>query len=281
MSDTLGERLRKHREQRQIALSAIVEETKISPALLNALERDDVSRWPKGIFRRAFVRSYARAIGLDSDAVLREFLAVHPDPTPDCTGTESSGDANAPADPGAVHTQLGRLAPMNGLRDSSVPAPRQAFEVDMFAAASLCTRVVTCTTIANLEPLLDQMIALLAARGVMVWAPVAPRLVPAAAAGYDQNIVSRLGVNLDADNATAAAFRSGEMKIVAGGASSNGAVATPAVSADGPVGVLAIELAGGRERERLVQAAAIMWAAQLAPVLSTVIPAERRTRACG
>src|SRR5579884_1867277 len=80
MSETLGGRLRKQREQRNISLSAIAEETKIGLPLLEALERDDVSRWPAGIFRRAFVRSYAKAVGLDADAVLQEFQNVHPEP---------------------------------------------------------------------------------------------------------------------------------------------------------------------------------------------------------
>jgi hypothetical protein len=39
-----------------------------------------VSHWPSGIFRRAYIRAYAQFIGLDPDALLREFLEVHPDP---------------------------------------------------------------------------------------------------------------------------------------------------------------------------------------------------------
>ena len=80
MTVTLGARLRLHREQRDIALSAIAEETKIKVSLLEALERDDVSPWPKGIFRRAYLRAYARAIGVDPNVVVREFLALYPDP---------------------------------------------------------------------------------------------------------------------------------------------------------------------------------------------------------
>ena len=78
--DTFGARLRRERERRHIALSSISENTKISASLFAALERDDASRWPSGIFRRAFIRSYAAAIGLDADAVAREFLERFPDP---------------------------------------------------------------------------------------------------------------------------------------------------------------------------------------------------------
>jgi len=78
--DSFGTRLRSERERRHIALASISENTKISASLFEGLERDDVSRWPSGIFRRAFIRSYAAAIGLDADAIAREFLERFPDP---------------------------------------------------------------------------------------------------------------------------------------------------------------------------------------------------------
>lgn len=80
MEGSFGRRLRAQREQQQIPLADIAERTKIKLSLLEALERDDVSQWPTGIFRRSFVRSYAQAIGLDGDAVVREFLELYPDP---------------------------------------------------------------------------------------------------------------------------------------------------------------------------------------------------------
>ena len=78
---TFGPRLRQERERRQISLTSIAENTKISRSLLEALERDDVSRWPTGIFRRSFVRAYAQAIGLNPDDVVREFLERFADPS--------------------------------------------------------------------------------------------------------------------------------------------------------------------------------------------------------
>ena len=86
MSESFGARLRQQRERQQIALTSIAEQTKISLSLLEGLERDDVLRWPAGIFRRAFVRAYAHAIGLEPDLVVREFLELHPDPVEDVTG---------------------------------------------------------------------------------------------------------------------------------------------------------------------------------------------------
>ena len=78
--DSFGRRLRRERERRTIALEAIAANTKIGLGLLQGLERDDFSRWPSGVFRRAFMRSYAKAIGLDPDEVVREFLERFPDP---------------------------------------------------------------------------------------------------------------------------------------------------------------------------------------------------------
>src|SRR5215216_7625892 len=80
MDADFGARLRVHREARQLTLQGIAAQTKIKQSLLQGLERDDLSAWPKGIFRRAFVRDYARAIGLDPETVVREFLERHPDP---------------------------------------------------------------------------------------------------------------------------------------------------------------------------------------------------------
>jgi transcriptional regulator with XRE-family HTH domain len=81
--ESFGARLRRERERRQIALSSIAANTKISLGLLQALERDDVSRWPAGIFRRAFIRAYAEAAGLDPVAITHEFLEHYPDATDD------------------------------------------------------------------------------------------------------------------------------------------------------------------------------------------------------
>src|ERR1044072_6379683 len=80
MRESFGARLRLRREQQDVALEAIARQTKIKLSLLEALERDDVSHWPSGIFRRAFIRAYAHAIGLEPDVVVREFLEVYPDP---------------------------------------------------------------------------------------------------------------------------------------------------------------------------------------------------------
>jgi len=72
--DDFGGKLRQARERRGISLRQISSNTKIAAAALEALERNDISKLPGGIFSRAFVRSYAVEVGLDPDATVQEFL---------------------------------------------------------------------------------------------------------------------------------------------------------------------------------------------------------------
>src|SRR4051812_9878858 len=77
-SSDVGTKLRAARERRGISLRQIANATKISIAALEALERNDISRLPGGIFSRAFVRSYASEVGLDPEATIQEFIAQFP-----------------------------------------------------------------------------------------------------------------------------------------------------------------------------------------------------------
>jgi cytoskeletal protein RodZ len=69
-----GGKLRQAREQRGLSLRQVAASTKISMAALEALERNDVSKMPGGVFSRGMVRSYAAEIGLNPDKVVDEFL---------------------------------------------------------------------------------------------------------------------------------------------------------------------------------------------------------------
>src|SRR3954468_21057749 len=77
-SGGFGGKLRDARERRGVSLRQIANATKISVAALEALERNDISRLPGGIFSRAFVRSYAIEIGLDPEPTIQEFIAQFP-----------------------------------------------------------------------------------------------------------------------------------------------------------------------------------------------------------
>jgi len=68
-----GENLRREREMRGVSLEEISSATKISLRFLEAIEQEDFSKLPGGIFSRSFIRSYARYLGLDEERVVAEF----------------------------------------------------------------------------------------------------------------------------------------------------------------------------------------------------------------
>ena len=125
-SNTLGSYLRHERESRGLSLKTISESTKVSVALLEGLEADDISRWPGGIFRRAFVRSYAQCVGLDPDDVFRRFESQYqppPEVVPVIPGTMQPAQVSAP-----VTTQwaFGEIAaaPAPAERTAGMPSQR-------------------------------------------------------------------------------------------------------------------------------------------------------------
>ncbi len=74
----VGRKLREAREKRGISLRQIASATKIPVGVLEALERNDISRLPRGIFGRGFVRSFAAEIGLDPDELVQDFIVQFP-----------------------------------------------------------------------------------------------------------------------------------------------------------------------------------------------------------
>ena len=91
----VGAYLREARERAGITLRAIATTTKISVLSLEALERNDVGRLPGGIFVRAFVRAYAKEVGLDPEDAVRRYIGRFPDaavegsPTPHAAHPEN------------------------------------------------------------------------------------------------------------------------------------------------------------------------------------------------
>jgi len=134
---SFGARLRQRREERHIRLIAIADQTKLKLSLLQALERDDVSHWPSGIFRRAYIRTYAQFIGLDPDVVVREFLEAHPDPGDifvATTAAEAAAEEEAAAKNAApsvrlrtiVYSAIGSLNKLRRPGAAEDPAPAGA-----------------------------------------------------------------------------------------------------------------------------------------------------------
>ena len=364
MSETFGARLRQRREGQEIALVTIAEQTKIKLSLLEALERDDVSHWPSGIFRRAFIRAYAHAIGLNPDVVVREFLEIYPDPievvTTEAIALAVDGARTSAGPPtrlrylvGSAIGSLSRLRrspaaeslvtahsarasvlaqpeddlpgaswetpPAGGMNEmaaeftaviatppfepdlpepihlptepdrlditketitDSTPVNEPAsFEPDMLAAAHLCTELGRVENSREVQPLLQEAARILDAIGLIVWVwdPQVEELTPALSSGYSDKVLAQLPIiGRDADNATAAAFRSAQTCAINGGDNDSGALAVPLLTSAGCAGVLAIELPHGSEQTKSVRAVATIFAAQLAPLIGGAQPAAVR-----
>lgn len=80
MTDQLAflTRLRRERERRGLTLPQLEQRTNIHVVLWRGFEDNDFSRWPTGLFARAFVRAYAAAVGLDPDETVDDFCRWFP-----------------------------------------------------------------------------------------------------------------------------------------------------------------------------------------------------------
>jgi transcriptional regulator with XRE-family HTH domain len=123
-----GLELRRARERRGLSLDQLAEVTKVSGSLFAGLERGDVARWPGGIFRRAFVRSYAGAVGLDPEETLSRFLRLFPD----AEGADAAA-ASAPAAAAEGSETVPRLV----LDDSAATSAPRARRTALRTAAAL------------------------------------------------------------------------------------------------------------------------------------------------
>jgi cytoskeletal protein RodZ len=132
---SFGENLRRERELRGISLRDVAEATKISTRFLQALENDRVELLPGGVFRKCFVREYARAVGLDPDHAVADFLFAHPQAEAQRPRPSSPLPAGTLAVGGVI--LLGVALAL--ARSSSLQAPRTAKET---APPSQAPRVV-------------------------------------------------------------------------------------------------------------------------------------------
>lgn len=166
--------------------------------------------------------------------------------------------------------------------DVVVPDPppgRLAHQIDLVAAADVCTAIARVTSVEALPGLLARVAAVLDAPGIIVWMGAGDDLFAAAAHGYGPRVLSRLGpIGRGSNNATAAAWRSGELQVVPSDVIANGAVAAPMFGVDACVGVLAAEVRNGGESDQATQAVMTMIAAQLAAVIAAWPGADRSAR---
>lgn len=156
--------------------------------------------------------------------------------------------------------------------EAPLPKARAAVTPKLLTTAQLCRELSRVADSGSLPHLLERAAKVLDASGIIVWVaePSRARLVPAISHGYDDRTVVRMGsIHRDANNAAAAAYRTSEVRTVAGDASANGAVIVPLITSDGCVGVLSAEMKAGCEKDESSQALATIFASQLATLVAT------------
>ncbi len=109
---SFGVNLRKERELRGVSLREIADSTKISVRFLDAIEHDRIEVLPGGLFPRAFVRQYARHLGLDAERLVAEFVYAH--------GLERVQRAETPAATAAAPSRWRLVVPL-GLALAALP----------------------------------------------------------------------------------------------------------------------------------------------------------------
>jgi len=144
------------------------------------------------------------------------------------------------------------------------------------ATADLATDFGRVRDSEELSRLLARTADITEASGLIVWLADQPSgdLHPVLTHGYSPQVMARIPtVPKSADNAAAAAFRSGKTQIVLarpGGVP--GAIVAPILGVDGCVGALSAEIRGGGEGSDAIQAVTAIVASHLAGVLATAAP---------
>jgi hypothetical protein len=224
--------------------------------------------------RRAQVYGLGGVAGLV--AVILAMLAFA-DPRRRDVESEGQGDARTETSDGSAFAALAREAafertpvpsPMAESSDAAGVLSAEALR----SVADLCTEFGRIKDGGQLKTLLEQAADLLNARGLIVWlgSSTGADLRPVLAHGYSDATLARIPtVTRSADNAAAAAYRTGEVQIVKskiGG--SQGAIVTPLLAADGCIGALTAEIRDRAEESPSTRALSLIVAAQLSGVLA-------------
>ena len=169
-----------------------------------------------------------------------------------------------------------------GVVASAAGGPRGSVPL-LKAAAELCTEFGRITDSRDLTKLLSRAADVMDASGLVVWLGdhTGADLQPVLAHGYPDEVLARMpAISRTADNAAAAAYRSGKLQIVLRRPGvSHGAVVAPLLAPEGCIGALTAEILAGSETSDGVQALASLIAAQLTGVLAGSVTAAPRTEA--
>lgn len=109
---TPGEQLRAERERQGLSVGEVARQLKLATRQVEALESDDHASLPGSVFVRGFLRNYARALGLDADALVRQaFGGNEPPPPPGAPVVAVSVPPAAPPDKQSLNVPVESGAP--------------------------------------------------------------------------------------------------------------------------------------------------------------------------
>ncbi len=211
-----------------------------------------------------------RGLTFDLDGALDEGWSPPRKLTPQPSAPETA--APVPAQAAAEPTPVA-VEPVSATQRERPALP----PFDLGTVASICTELARVADTQSLPAILERAAALLDASGIVLWIadPDGREMSPVITHGYPPQMVSRLGtLPGDAENATAAAFRTSLLQTVRASATAAGAIAAPLVTAGGCVGVMAAEMRNEGEKDASKLAAARIVAAQLATLVGP--PAVRQ-----
>ncbi|MEW6363005.1 MAG: RodZ domain-containing protein [Acidobacteriota bacterium] len=99
MNESFGQRLKRERELRGVAIDEIAQATKISSRMLDALESNRFDLLPGGVFNRGFIRAYARYLGLNEEDVVNDYLDAIQKSAPETAQVPAQPPSPAPSKP--------------------------------------------------------------------------------------------------------------------------------------------------------------------------------------
>jgi cytoskeleton protein RodZ len=71
--ETLGQELKRRREERNISLREVSESTHLGMRFLQAIEADDFGMLPGALYARSFIRAYARCVGMNEEEAIAKY----------------------------------------------------------------------------------------------------------------------------------------------------------------------------------------------------------------
>ena len=184
----------------------------------------------------------------------------------------ASGDAAGVAGEYETGRLIPREAPAEATHESDA-LPRRA-QAPLKEAARLCTELSRVSDVEELKQLLGRAADMMDASGLVVWlgSVGGPMLRPVLAHGYPPQTLAHMPtLQRSADNAAAAAYRTGRFQVVRARPGSAGALVAPLLSPEGCIGALAVEITGDASDN--TEALAALFAAQLAGALASSVPA--------